>query len=404
MGSGGIPIRIRRTVTDTVEAPSLGEMFLQTTHNKTGVYNGTKMLWSPGIDPLTGDLVLNQGQALRGRDSSNALSGSIDFDTPGEITFRDETGVSMGNIGVGGASFNDVLSSPLPGGYYNKMTHPGFIPDDHATRGVDTATSADWIGCSTYVWKKSGAVGDIVVTYEPESGNGLPGADSFVMKVVVTNDVATNGLGVRCWMFEGNLTTALYGNHRMFVSCKGDVGETSIVRVGNAVVGYSTLTVTGTGNWERVSVDLPTISSADDFSASLIPIAIDVCYNPTGGSWFFAEPTCQADTVSAVEELYQSRSLAQRLLESSMYRHQPHSISMDGPNDNYINLSYPLYAVGTTSDQVTYDVYEISTEYPVTISTKNRFGYTLSAVAAPIGTRWRYRAAALYRGSLDELV
>ncbi len=270
--SGGIPIRFRRTQLDTpVDTPSLGEPLIHLPDSKLGFYDGTTMLWYPGLEIITNRMVMNAGQKLTGKDSAGDANIDISFDTPDalEIIYR-PTNTVLAKFSTTGATFNTLAASQqMPGGSLNRGSHPGFIPQFFSTTAMSTATKTGWFGPNTYLWKKGGAVGDLSIKYEYKTGSGAithEVVDTYTLRVDASGG-PTNGVGVRTWLFDPSLgyITPGQNKNKVFISIVGTAGQSCQIRVGRAG-SYTSVAVTGTDNWQRVAIDIPAHAQSTSFT------------------------------------------------------------------------------------------------------------------------------------------
>jgi hypothetical protein len=403
MGSQGIPIRIRRTNSETpLGNKYLGELFLHYSEKKFGVYDGTNMLWYPTVDPITNSLILNKDQKLSGKDSTGQLS-SLDLEF-GNNTLRvvhRPTNDILAEFSPAGSSFSNLVSSiQNPGGYYNRFTHPGFTPFHFDSIAQSTFTKQHtWLGPNTLMFKKFGATGNISCKQEKQASMGLvthPATDDYCLQINAT-DGPTNGVGVRSWIFETATSTTQAGVLRCYLTFKGPSGQSVQMRVGRNGV-YSTKTIVGTGLPTREFIDMPTHTDTFGIGSSE-PFAWDLAYNPTGGIWHISEPTIQAVNISP-SELYQYVSIQTRNAVASMYYWTPHFVGMKNNEVEYINLNQPVLLYDAAAAK--YDVDIIQTDNPVTITNPQREGFEISPLGSIVGN-WKIKFKVAYRGSLTDV-
>lgn len=405
MGTQGIPIRIRRTSKDTPNNPYLGEPYLHMGDFKFGVYSGTNMLWYPGIDPINGNMILNQGQVLTGQDSAGNSTVGLSFDEPGKLRVIDmATNAQIAEFGQDSSTFANLTNTTMgAGGYFDIMNHPGFIPLMFSSTVSDTAvTSRAWLGPMTMLWKKSGAVGDLQVGYEFLTGAGdltHPSTDANTLKITCTNG-ACNGLGVRTWYYD---THSYSSNNRecvSYVTVWGTAGETMSIRLGRNG-SYSTTTVTGTGSWQRVSVSNPNILTSSILTYDLI--SLDVCYNPSGGEWYVHEPKTYSAAVNPTET-FQYTSMHTRIHQASLNYWTPHYFPMLDGEPYYVTIpNQPFYYNSSDTLYAHYDVDILEADNPCTISNKSTTGFTITPTGTPSGT-WKVKIRYAARGGAIDIV
>lgn len=379
MGQGGIPIRIRRTVDDNPPNDNyLGEPYLNVKDNKFGVYNGTDMLWYPGIDPINKRMVMNPQQQLTGVDSAGDQTIALDFDQPNALRIVHlPTNTQLAEFSPAGVSFSGTpVVTQLAGGTYDMLRHPGFIPSlfDRGTLST-TAGGMQWVGPNTKLWKTTGGVGDIQVELAPtESGakdTTHMSADTYVLKATVTSG-PTNGIGIRTCLFNfwNSIDATGNGALRFFITLKGDAGETMEVRAGRDGL-YTTITVIGTGLWERIAVDIPDAVEQNSLTSVGDGIAFDFCRNPSGGTWYFAEPTCADVSETGGAETYQYRSLIQRHTDAAVVWETPAPYRAYDSDDFYVAYQHKPYAGTNTLTEAHVSVEVVSTVNPISLSQVN---------------------------------
>lgn len=397
MGTGGVPIRIRRTLSDSPNSPSLGEPFLNLVDNSLGIFNGTDMCWYPGIDPVTRSMVLKSGQSLTGKDSNGDTNISLDFNTPDQLTVTHKpTDTVLAEISSSGSSFYNLNVTQIPGGYYNRMTHPGFIPElfkDTDSNTVDFA--GQFIGPNTYMWKKTGAAGNMRAEYSEDkpatiAGHEIPGS----LKVTATNGPNTAS-GIRCWIFN----SYTYESCTIRFSALIPDGVTVEARCGSRIIGYNSVSITGTGDWQRVEIGVPNHTADKRWTATNDPLSVDLCHNLPNGEFYYTEPTLQLDAVSQ-SELYQYRGLGARLADAARYYWTPHFINMVEEEITYVNLPHRIPAYDGINTE--YEVAVNITDTPVSIANKTAEGFSASALGTFSGF-WRFKPVIALRGSLADI-
>ena len=404
MGSQGIPIRIRRTNSNVpLGNKYLGEMFLHYTDKKFGVYDGTNMLWYPTIDPITNRLILDKGQKLSGKDSSLLSTIDIDFNQPNAVRIiHRPTNTQLAEFSSVGSSFSNLIGSVQnPGGYYNKFTHPGFIRSHFSTLSQSTSTKQHtWLGPNTLMWKKLGATGNISCKQSQVLGIGSVthiASEDYCLEIDATSG-ATNGVGVRGWIFEAATTTTLMGVLRCYLTFKGPIGQTIQMRVGRSGV-YISKIIIGTGNPTREFIDVPSHSTGRFGIDSDEPYAWDFAYNPSGGVWNISEPTIQPVDISP-SELYQFSSIQTRNSIASMYYWTPYYFEMKNSEVEYVTLPMPVPVYNNAAAR--YDVEIIQTDNPVAISNAQREGFEITPIGLVTGN-WKTKVRVAYRGSLTDI-
>jgi len=406
MGSG-VPIRLRLASTDILkETGHIGEPFLNVIDNKFGIFDGTQMLWYPGIDPVNKRMVMNTGQKITGKDSIGGTNVEISFNTPNalEVVYK-PTGVVMARFDQTGASFNNFVNGTvIPGGSINRFTHPGFLPSlFSSTSKAALAGAGVWLGPNTYLWKKSTETGDMSVKYEALTGAGNLThvvSDTFCLRADVSIDCVASG--IRMWMFDPFLgqTGGVLNFNKFYISIIGPIGKTSVIRVGRGG-SYSTTNVTATGTWQRIAVDFPThIQTSSYLVSANEPYAIDVLYQAQAGTWFIQEPTAQC-VDKFTTEIYQYRGLAERYNAANMCWYTPHGYNLNGNTPLPINFPYPFTRYNDPN--IVYDVETISSTYPVTVSDKTAAGFTATTTTAVSGI-WSYVPRIALRGPTTDIV
>lgn len=406
----GTPIRIRCTLNDTpIDSipPSTGEPFLHLGDNKFGIYNGSDMLWYPCLDPLSKTMLMNMNQKLSGYDSNGNSTVYISFDTPNAITFLDSIGTVLARFDATGASFNNLSAiNPVGGGSLNRLIHPGFIPGIFPSTGqtVNTAATKKWVGPNTLMFIMTGGSGNFTCTQSYIAGSGgltHTVAEMLTLNVTVTTNLVSGGL--RMYVLEPN--TGYFSNtaknkNRFFISVKGPLGKTSYLRVGRNG-SYDYKQIIGTGNWARYYIDLPQHSYLSDFiqGGTSAPYAIDVLYNAEAGVWGIAEPTLQCiDNIS--DEIYQYKSLAERMNAANMIWFEPVGYQMYGTSRNYINLpiQMPIY----NDPYVTYTVETIESTFTPVVDQKSRKGFEVRTNVAN-SSYWKYQPRIIIHGQLTDI-
>ena len=404
MGSGGIPIRFRRTETDIpVDGGHVGEPMINMVDNSLGVFVGTGnfggMVWYPGIDPATGSLVLKKGQKITGKDSNGDTTIELDFSSPDQLDItHTPTNTTLATFSSAGSVINAPNITQVPGAYFNVMTHPGFIRNLFEGALLNTINQPPgFIGPNTYVYKAAGAVGDLDISYDengpPLQINGFEVTGA--LKVIVSNG-PTNGAGIRTWLFDTASNINLIG----YISIYADVGKTVVVRMGNPVIGYNTETVIGNGSWQRVGVEVPDHGSNQTWSQTYTPVAFDIFDEADDGTYWIAEPTMQSSDVSA-SEIYQRRSVGLRLAEASRYYWTPHFFNMLDAEPLYVNLPHAIPFYDGINTQ--YDVDVLITDTPTVVSNKTGIGFEIRAVNVNFNSRWRIRPRICVRGDISDV-
>lgn len=401
----GSPIRIRRIMVDTPTDPaSVGEPFLHMGDNKFGIYNGTQMLWYPCVDPLKKMMLMNLGQKLSGKDSNGGSTVYIDFDTPNAITFKSSAGTILAQFDSTGASFNNLsIGGPIGGGALNRFIHPGFIPNVFPTTNtIRSGPGKNWLGPNTLMWCQDDGVFSARQTYM--AGAGLlthVASEMNTLTVTVTSRIV-NG-GIRMWIFDPN--TGYYedsakNKNRFYISVKGEAGKEGYMRIGRNGA-YTVKAITGTGSWRREFIDVPTHTYLADFATGVgsAPYSIDVLWAAEVGIWGLAEPTMQClDNFS--EEIFQYKSLPDRLNSANMLWYEPVGYRMYGQEKEYINLPIPLpkYQEGL----IDYTVDTVESTYPVLIENKTHKGFEVHA-ETPNSTYWKYQPRVIVHGQISDI-
>lgn len=407
--SGGIPIRIRRTLSDTPSTPTIplvGQPYLNTKDNKFGVYDGTNMLWYPGIDPLGNRMIMNQHQRITGKDSSGNATVEISFDNPNKLEIiHKPSGTVLARFDQTGASFNNLTAAAsLPGGTLNRMTHPGFLPQFFSATAQSLSSQGGvWLGPNTYLWRSSGAAGSMSVGYGIKEGAGDTThemSDSLSLKATVTADAT--GQGIRMWLFDPFLGYNNAGKNvnRFFLSIYGPAGKTSKMRIGRDG-NYTEITITGTGDWERVSLDVPSHVQSSSYlrSGTDSPFAVDVLKDAQSGDWYVHEPTLQCiDAYTA--EVYQYRTLTERIASAMSVWYTPAGFTIYGNQPCFVNLPIPMAYYN--DPHVTYDVTTVSATHTPTVSSKTANGFTVTT-ATTTSDMWSYIPKVALRGSIADL-
>ena len=403
MAQGGIPIRVRRTNLDVpADTPSLGELFFHTTDSKLGVYDGSDVVWYPGI---MGDYsILGQGQKLTGKDSTDATTIELNFDTPGSLQIiHTPSSQVLADFSQSGVTLhNPNVAQTQPGGHYNLMTHPGFLSSLFPTTSVSTADGLPWIGPNTYLWAATGSTGDLSAVSEYMAGLGSLGfdfAEANTLKLSCTVD--TNGVGLRSWVFETGLHQDHLSTYTYYQSVFGPVGQTMQIRIGKGG-SYTSVTVTGTGAWQRVAVPFPTHTISEDFGngSSVEPYAIDMCYNPQAGDWYIAEPNLQSDEISSTE-IIQDVTMFQRLAIANRIYKQTNGVNMYGTDNYYHTFSNPFPKYDATA--CPYDVVYTSSPYALTLSNQTNTGLTMATVDGTASGFWTFAPTFALRGALTDI-
>lgn len=406
----GIPIRIRRTLTDTPESPSLGEMFLHLGQNKFGLYNGTAMLWYPGIDPLTKTMRMNEDQRLTGFDSDGTATVMLSFDTPNALTIVTLDGTILAQFDSTGVSFNNPLAqSPLGGGNLNRLVHPGFLPGlfSSAETQISAAGEHKWLGPNTLMFRGTGmgTMGSFSVSRQDGPGSGqLTHEVAEPLSLRVRVDTNLGQAGIRMWLTDFNLgyySDVTKNKNRFFISVKGPLGKTSFIRVGKNGT-YSYVPITGTGMYQRYAVDIPQHTYLNSFvnGGMTEPYAIDVLYNAEAGEWFINEPTMQC-VDSFADEIYQYRSFNERMQCANALWYEPIGIKMYGTESEYVNLPCPLPIYN--DPYFTYSVETVFSTYPVVVENKTARGFEVRTSTSN-SANWKYQPRVMAHGALTDIL
>ena len=401
--AGGIPIRFRRTISDTpIDPIELGGALWHVEDNKLGIMGQFGMCWYPGIDTKRKLFVLNQDQRFTGRDELGETSNlAIDFSTHGQLRIIDTvTDAVLATFSEAGAVFaNPIVENVVGGGSFSKGSHPGFVPN--LFREVDTAIEQGFVGPNTYLWKKAEATGRVVVkpSYKPGSGDLTHfSAEAFTLSYNAMSP--TDGIGLRSWFFEPSLAyDGAPNNNKVFFSIWGPQGKTNTIRIGRNGA-YSSITILGNNAWQRLAMDIPVHGIANSFAfAEIEPYAIDWFYNTTGGEWFLAEPTVQ-NVNTITNELYQYKSIAERMALADSYYWESSALYFEGERKKAINLPFALPALHS---KATYDVATVLSEHTINVTEKSRKGFVVNTLDANPASQWTAKLRVGYRGPLDNL-
>lgn len=408
--SGGVPIRIRRTLTDTPVTPVVplvGQPFLHSGENKFGVFDGTNMLWYPQVDPVANRLIMNKNQSISGRDSNGDANVEISFDTPNALEIiHVPSSTVLARFDTTGASFNNLIANtPIPGGTLNRFIHPGFIPQlFSSTAKTLSASGGSWLGANTYLWRKGVSSGTMSVSraYTPGAGSITHEAsETFCLKAEVTSNCS--GQGIRMWVLDpylGYTNDNTKNSNKFFISVYGPAGKTSLIRLGRAGL-YTTVTVTGTGSWQRIGVTIPQHSQTTSYimGGSNEPWAVDVLVDAEVGNWFIQEPTVQCID-QLTDEIYQYRTLSDRLAAATVCWYAPAGFNVTATNPLYVNLPVPLPILN--DPYFTYDVVTVSSTHTPTIANKSERGFTV-ATSTMNTDFWAFVPVVAVRGPLTDI-
>lgn len=406
--TSGIPIRMRRTVhEEPIDTMQLGGMLWHIIDQKFGVYNGTQVCWYPGVDPTRNQFILNKGQDLVGKDANGDFGKvSISFKVPGQMQILSDDGSIIASFSADGTTTfaNPIVEDLLPGGSYQKVTHPGFIPEMFSTSPKSTDTFTGFVGPNTYLWRKEDFDGQASVRYAYKDGGGAlthHSAEAYTLEYsVVAPSGKTEGLGLRSWLLDSSLSSnsEFTNTHKLFVSVYGPINGSNVIRVGRDG-NYVNTTVETNGAWKRVAVDLPFTLVGDDYLHSeSSPISVDWFTETTPGVWYISEPSIQnVDVVEA--EIYQYRTLAERVACANACYWNPPTQRFTADEKKVYNLptDFPIL-----HSKATYSMTTISTERPLVISAKTVDGFDLSTSNNAEGD-WTCNFVIGFHGSLIDI-
>ncbi|QIG74757.1 hypothetical protein EVC12_122 [Rhizobium phage RHph_I42] len=407
--TGGIPIRPRRTKNDVpldpIDQRHIGMLYWHMLDYKLGIWNDGGMCWYPGIDSVKKLFVLNADQRLTGQDSNGDINPiAISFNLPGTMqivnTTTDEVLMSASALGVTLA--DPLVEEVLPGGSLQRTSHPGFLPSLFPSTAKVSDDGASFVGPNTYLWKKAGATGKASVRYAYKEGGGQithPSAESYTLEFKV--DQALNGIGLRSWLFEPSLAyDGSINKNKVFVSIWGPSGTSNKLRIGRNG-SYQVLTVLGNNNWTRVALDVPVHDITDSYAYNpdAEPFAVDWFFETTGGTWYISEPTVQCVDVLA-SEIYQFRTLAERMALADAYYWTPPTQFFDANNKRAFALPTQLPIVST---KATYDIVFTTQENVVTVTEKDQRGFVLNTEEDLVTGQWAAKFLVGYRGPLTDI-
>jgi TusA-related sulfurtransferase len=405
--AGGIPIRFRRTVNEQpVDPTPIGVGMWHMLDNKLGIMTENGMCWYPGIDTKKKLMVLNQGQRLTGKTDAGATNNLvIDFATNGTIRIvnidTDEVIATFSEAGV--VLTDPVVEEVVGGGSLHKGSHPGFIPQLFSTTAKDSDNFQGFVGPNTYMWKKAtGGLGRMQVRLSSEPGGGEMthwSAEAFTLEVKVLT--ALQNAGLRSWFFEPALANDGFANkNKHFISIKGPQGQGNTIRIGRAGV-YASTAVLGTGQWQRIALDIPVHSRTNSFvyNTDREPYAVDWFFNTTGGTWFISEPTVQ-EVETYVTELYQYKTLGERLALADAYFWKSPSLYMEAARKKSVVLPLSLPHL---HDNATYDVVAEGNLQAINVTEKNRRGFVLNTLDSNPAAQWSTKLTVGYRGPLTDI-
>lgn len=407
MSGGGIPIRFRRTTSDVpIDTIKVGGALWHMLDRKLGIWNGDFMCWYPGIDAVKKLFVLNQDQRMAGLDANGDTNNiAISFNEPGKMQIIDtstsEVLFSIDQTGV--VMPNPIVEEVLPGGSLQRTSHPGFMPQFFPAEAVNSDDDIGFVGPNTYLWKKAGGAGRAEVRYAYKAGGGQlthSTAEAYTLEFKAAS--ALNNIGLRSWFFDPSLAyDGSINKNKIFVSLWSPIGYSNVIRVGRAGV-YATTTIIGTNTWQRVALNLPThdISESYAYNPDFEPYAIDWFYNTTGGTWYLSEPTVQCVDV-VTTEIYQFRSIAERMAVADAYFWQPPTQFFEGVDKKSFDLPTSLPALHSKAD---YDIAMISSEHNVATFEKTQRGFTLFTDEPAITGQWNAKFKVGYRGPLTDIV
>lgn len=408
--TGGTPIRPRRTKNDvpldTLDLRHTGMLYWHEFDHKLGIWNDIGMCWYPGIDSVKRLFVLNADQRLTGKDSNGDTNPiAISYNNPGSMqiinTATDEVLMSASSLGV---TFADPLvEEVLPGGSLQRTSHPGFLPSLFSNVAKVSDNGAAFVGPNTYLWKKADATGKASVRYAYKEGGGQithPSAEGYTLEFKV--DTALSGIGLRSWLFDPALAyDGSINKNKVFVSIWGPAGTSNKLRIGRNGI-YQVLTVLGNNNWTRVALEIPTHDIADSYAynANAEPYAVDWFFETTGGTWYISEPTVQCIDVQ-LSEVYQFRTLAERMALADAYYWTPPTQFFEGNNKRSFALPTQLPIVST---KATYDLAFTTQERVVTVTEKDQRGFVLGTDDVAAIGQWSAKFSVGYRGPLTDII
>lgn len=403
--AGGIPIRLRRTTRDVpIDPVPVGGPLWHMIDNKLGIQSEHGMCWYPGIDSKKKLVVLNHEQRLTGKVSSNEQNNlALDFGTQGIIRIVDiNTDTVVASFSEAGAVLpNPVVDTVVGGGAFNKGSHPGFLSHLFNTT-LDTDVTKGFVGPNTYAWKRAQSSGRFTAGYGYKEGSGVLthwSAERFTLKFDVLT--ALQNMGLRSWFFEPALAhDGVANSNKIFVSIFGPQGQSNVLRVGRAG-SYASTTILGTGQWQRVALDLPVHSLANSYlySSSREPYAVDWFYNTTGGTWYLAEPTVQ-ETAVVTNELYQYKTLGERAALADAFFWKSPPIYMQEARKKSIALPTSFPIIHTNAN---YDVVASANGQNVAVTEKQAQGFVINTADSNPASQWSTRLLVGYRGPLTDI-
>lgn len=407
--SHGVPIRFRRTISDTPsDMVYVGQGFFHLHDNKLGIYNGSKMCWYPGIDPLLKMMIMNKGQRLTGKTAAGIQSTiALEFTANSlrVINLLNEQVLASFNAD-GSAVFANLQNTDiLPAGNLSKTSHPGFLPQLF-TDAYNSASYTGLVGPNTYLWKKAGGSGDIVVGYSYKEGLGETvhmSAEQFTYKA--TASAQLSNVGLRTWFLDPTIhqvhdavQTLITNSHKVFFSYFGPAGVENTFRIGRDG-DYTTHTVLGDGKWHRISLDLPVPLHTETFAFSeTSPYSLDLMFNTSGPSdWYFGEINVQ-QTYYHPAEVIQYKSVAERCaIADSYYRKYKNQVFNAGYRRSF---SSPLDFSAWHSKA--FPIVRAQGGRSVTIENLSRQGFNAFSPDASAG-EWLADITAGYIGSLSDI-
>ena len=223
----------------------------------------------------------------------------------------------------------------------------------------------------------------------------------FTLTVNVTSQLAN--AGIRFHLLDPNMgyfSDSLKNKNRVYVSVWGELGKTSYLRVGRNG-SYSYKSIIGSGAWKREYIDVPQHSYLNEWinGGSNTPYVVDVLYNADAGIWGVAEPTMQC-LDNFAEEIYQYRSLAERMHAANMVWFEPVGYRMYGTNREYVN--FPVHLMMYNDPYFTFTAETIESTYPVVIDNKSRKGYEVRTTTANTAY-WVYKPRIIVHGLLTDI-